>query len=133
MFEQLQTMQSASNLLTKNGMCLINLPIVSSYAWKTYGINWFHLDAPRHFFLHSVKSLEMLAEKADLALIEIVYNATAFSLLRSEQYARGIPMYSNSIESIFSKAQINSMSKKAKALNLSNEGDTAVFYFEQQK
>ena len=133
MFDQLQTLQSVSKLLSENGVCLINLPIVSSFAWKKYGVNWFHLDAPRHFFLHSVESLKIVAGKANLVLRDVVYNSTGFSLLRSEQYSKGIPMNSNSIESIFSKAQIKSMAKKAKALNLNNEGDTAVFYFGRQK
>ena len=66
MFDQLQTLQAASKLLAETGVCLINLPIVSSYAWKKYRTNWFHLDAPRHFFLHSTKTLEILAEKVNL-------------------------------------------------------------------
>ena len=132
MEDQHGTLKSASNLLTEKGTCIINLPIVSSYAWKTYGTNWFHLDAPRHFFLHSVKSLEILTGKTNLALSSIVYNSTGSSLLRSEQYKMGIPMTSKNIESIFSKKQIKLMSKKAEDLNLKGEGDTAMFSFERK-
>lgn len=120
MFDQLQTMQAVSKLLAENGVCLINLPIASNYAWKKYRTNWFHLDAPRHFFLHSVKSLEILAEKANLVLRELVYNSTASSILRSEQYIKGIPLCSQPSNSIFSRGQIKSFELKAEELNLKN-------------
>ena len=44
-------------LLSDAGCCLLRIPTVSSYAWKHYGGNWVHLDAPRHFFLHSRQSI----------------------------------------------------------------------------
>jgi 2-polyprenyl-3-methyl-5-hydroxy-6-metoxy-1,4-benzoquinol methylase len=43
---QLETLQATSKLLTQVGLCLVNIPTVSSYAWKTYRTHWVQLDAP---------------------------------------------------------------------------------------
>ena len=133
--EPLKTMLEASKLLTNGGTCLINLPTVSSYAWKYYGVNWVQLDAPRYFFLHSVKSLNILGEKANLTLQDVVYNSIAFQFWGSEQYLRNISLKSdrsyskNPSNSIFTKDQIKAYEQKAKELNMQNLGDSAAFYF----
>ena len=44
-----ETIKYASKLLSKQGVCLIRIPIVSSFAWNYYRENWIQLDAPRHF------------------------------------------------------------------------------------
>ena len=129
--DQFETIRSASRLLSKDGVCIISLPIVSSYAWEKYQTNWFNLDAPRHFFLHSVKSLQLVAKEANLVLRNVVYNSTGLSLIRSEQYALGIPLHSQSLSS-FSKKYIKLYESKARELNLKNQGDTAIFYFIKQ-
>jgi SAM-dependent methyltransferase len=134
MSDQLATLQTASKLLTRVGVCLINMPTVSSYAWKIYNTNWVQLDAPRHYFLHSVSSLRLLAEKAGLILKEVFYNSTAFQFWGSEQYLKGIPLRSarsyteNPSNSIFTASQIRRFEQKAKELNLKNQGDMAAFY-----
>ena len=134
---QLETVQSVSTLLDINGICLFNIPTVSSYAWRTYGINWVQLDAPRHFFLHSVKSLKMLNKQVNLHLKDMQYNSTDFQFWGSEQYSRGIPLYcdqsfaKNPSASPFSKNDIKKYRAKAKELNLTYQGDQAAFYFEK--
>jgi SAM-dependent methyltransferase len=133
--DQLETLQVVSELLTKEGICLINLPTVSSYAWKNYRTNWVQLDAPRHFYLHSVESLTILSEKARLRLRDIFYNSTAFQFWGSELYVRGIPLsscsyyYKNPSDSIFPEAKIRMFNRRAKKLNQTSQGDQAAFYF----
>jgi len=137
--DQLETLKAASKLLTRNGVCLANLPTVSSYAWKKYRTSWVQLDAPRHFFLHSVKSLSILAEQAKLSLKGFFYNSTAFQFWGSEQYLKGVPLCSrrsyleNPSNSIFSRSQIKAFERKAKELNLIGQGDAAAFYFVGKK
>jgi SAM-dependent methyltransferase len=127
------SIQSVSKILTKGGVCLIRIPIVASYAWEHYKVNWVQLDAPRHFFLHSVKSIDILAEKANLNLEEIIYEATDFQFWGSEQYIKDIPLtspysyYVNPSKSIFKKEQIKLFRKKAEELNSMNQGDSAAF------
>lgn len=130
----LETLQSVSKLLTDEGVCLIRVPTVSGYAWENYKTNWVQIDAPRHFFLHSIDSIKILAEKANMKLGDIVYDSLDFQFWGSEQYVKDIPLMSgksyniNPDNSIFSAGDIKKFKKKTKKLNLENKGDQAVFY-----
>jgi len=134
---QVQTLQTVSKLLTSNGHCVISIPISSSYVWEHYGVNWVQLDAPRHLYLHSVKSMKTLAVQAELELYKVEYNSTAFQFWGSEQYLKDIPLrdkrsYSNGIKnSIFSKEEISAFTKQAKKLNETQKGDQAIFYLKK--
>jgi 2-polyprenyl-3-methyl-5-hydroxy-6-metoxy-1,4-benzoquinol methylase len=75
---QTETLQSVSQLLSKDKMCIISMPTTSSYAWKYYKTNWVQLDAPRHLYLHSIESIRLLTEKVGLKLKEVLYDSTAF-------------------------------------------------------
>jgi hypothetical protein len=113
---------------------LIRIPTVSSYAWKYYKSNWVQIDAPRHFFLHSIKSIELLASEIDLRPVDIIYDSDAFQFWGSEQYLRGIHLYSErsllkgQSKSIFSASEIDTFTKKAEDLNKHKQGDQAAFY-----
>ncbi len=132
--DPLQTLQHASRLLSPNGTCLIRTPTVSSYAWEHYGTNWVQLDAPRHLFVHSIKSLEILSAKAELKIENFTFDSNEFQFWGSEQILRDIPLNSelsyamNPSSSIFAPVQIRVFKKQAKYLNLSKKGDMAVFY-----
>ena len=131
---QLETLCAVSNVLTEKGVCLINIPTVSSYAWKHYKTSWVQIDAPRHFFLHSIKSLRFLTGKANLEMKQVFYNSTSFQFWGSEQYAKGVTLRcdrsyaENHSGSIFSPHQIKRFERKARELNSINQGDSAVFY-----
>ena len=123
-----ETLQSVSRLLNTGGTCLIGVPTVSSYAWEHYRENWVGLDAPRHFFLHSAKSITILAEKLNMVVDNIVYDSTDFQFWGSEQYIRDIPLADARTHSIFSKRDLLVYKQKAKELNLKNQGDTCAFF-----
>lgn len=131
----LDTFQDIARLLKPDGCCLIRMPTVSSYAWEHYGTNWVQLDAPRHFFIHSMENINILASKTGLKLCDVIYDSTKFQFIGSEQYLRNIPMksnesyYVNPSKSIFSKKDIKSFKQRAKELNAENLGDQAAFYF----
>lgn len=133
----LETLQAVSELLDKNGVCLLRIPIVPSYAWRRYKTSWVQLDAPRHFFLHSQESIRVLAEKAELKIKEIIYDSTEFQFWGSEQYIKNIPLtaacsYGKSPKkSIFSQQKIKLFKKQAKALNRQKQGDQAAFYLKK--
>jgi hypothetical protein len=118
---------------------VIRIPTVSSYAWKHYGVNWVQLDAPRHFYLHSLESMRFLVEQAGLKLSEVVYDSTAFQFWASEQYALNIPLYDDRSyavspkRSYFTKEQIAAFEKRASELNRTNLGDQAAFYLRKPK
>jgi SAM-dependent methyltransferase len=123
MENQRETMQTIASLLNDTGFCLIRIPTVSSVPWELYRENWVHLDPPRHFFLHSHKSLTMIAEEAGLAVVSITSDATPFSFYGSEFYKRGIPA-SEWTEETFSEAERKDFAKRAREINKSNHGDT---------
>jgi len=130
----LETLYFSNKLLSDNGVCLIRIPVVDSWAWENYGVNWVQIDAPRHFFLHSPKSMEILSKKAGFKIKEIVYDSTEFQFWGSEQNKNNISRSSNNSynlnpsKSIFSKKDIKIFKKKSKKLNLEKRGDQAVFY-----
>ena len=64
MAQPAETQVKTAALSKKKGYCLLRMPIVSAFAWEYYGVHWVQLDAPRHFYLHSHKSIQMLTESA---------------------------------------------------------------------
>lgn len=136
---QIETLRSVNQLLREGGTCLITMPTTSSYSWKHYKANWVQLDAPRHFCIHSLKSMGILAKRANLNLKKVVFNSSAFQFWGSEQYTKAIPLRSNKsycenpAKSIFSKRQIREFARKAVELNNSKQGDSAAFYLCQNK
>lgn len=120
--------------LADNGRILLRIPLCDSYAWRTYGEHWVQLDAPRHFFLHTKKSISLLADKAGLRITKIVYDSNEFQFLGSEQYKQDIPLnasrsFTNSPEkNIFTKEKIIAYRELAKKLNNEHNGDQACFY-----
>ena len=126
------------NLLNPKGKLLIRIPVVNCYTWRKYQTNWVALDAPRHFYIHSQKSLTLLAQNAGFNLQHIIYDSSAYQFWASEQYSAGIPLrhensyYENKKNSIFSDKQIKDFKKKAKNLNKINDGNAAAFYFTKE-
>ena len=124
-----ETLDSVRRLLSPGGLCLIRIPIVSSHAWRHYRAHWVQLDAPRHFFLHSLKSLELLAAQHGFAIEKICYDSCESQFWGSEQYARDIPLCAGPI---FSRRQMRAFRKAAEELNRNKQGDQAAFYLRKQ-
>jgi 2-polyprenyl-3-methyl-5-hydroxy-6-metoxy-1,4-benzoquinol methylase len=128
----LAVLHALHKLLKTGHFLLIRIPVVA-YAWREYGVNWVQLEAPRHFFLHSTRSMQMLAEKAGFKITEVFYDSTEHQFLGSEQYARDIAIsdknsyWVNPGNSIFTKEQVDSFKKKAQELNQKGDGDQAGF------
>lgn len=136
--DPMETMKSVSRLLDQGGVCLIRIPTVSSYAWEHYREKWVQLDAPRHFFLHSVKSIELLAGMTDLTLEKVIYDSTEFQFWGSEQYMRDIPLYNPEKQSfgrsrsLFSRKEMAGFRRQAADLNQKNQGDACAFFLRKK-
>lgn len=121
-------------LLAKDGVIILRIPLVDSYAWQTYKGNWVQLDAPRHFFLHSKKSLEILLDKSGFEIFDICYDSSKFQFMGSELYRRNIPLNSPKRDrNIFTKKDIKNYSTKAKEVNKDKNGDQAIFYIRKSR
>ncbi len=132
--DQYSSLIAMHGLLKKDKILLVRVPVASSYAWRFYQGNWVNLDAPRHFFLHTEKSMRILAEKVGFKVIKIEYDSTDFQFWGSEQYRRDIPIRSekshaeNPKQSIFSRKDIEKYQERALKLNQAGDGDEACFY-----
>jgi SAM-dependent methyltransferase len=129
-----EELKKVSELLEDNGICIIRMPIVDSFAWDHYETNWVQIDAPRHFFLYSLKSFELLVNQSGLTINKIEYDSDEFQFWGSEQYKKDIPLtdeksyYINPAGSVFNKKDIISFCNKAKDLNSQGRGDQAIFF-----
>lgn len=137
MADQAAALAQAAQRLAPGGTCLVRLPVVDSWAWNHYGVNWVQLDAPRHLYLHSAESMAVLAAKAGLAVADVLYDSDDFQFWGSEQYAKDIPLRSerswseDPARSIFTPEQIADWKKRAAELNREAQGDQAAFYLKR--
>jgi len=133
--DQLAQLSAVRRLLDKGGICLVRIPLASSYVWEKYGTDWVELDAPRHLYLHSRESIKILAEKAGLVLIDTIYDSNEFEFAASEQYRAGIPLFDersyliNPDRNIFSESEMAAFKQEAKRVNAECTGGRAGFFF----
>lgn len=122
-------LENVMTLLAPGGLCLIRIPVVG-WAWQHYGVNWVQIDAPRHLFLHSVRSFQLLAERAGLKMREVIYDSDEFQFWVSELYARNVALASlghGLKPKMFSKAELRRFRERANQLNAEKRGDSGVF------
>ncbi len=120
-------------LLSATGRILIRIPIADSFAWRRYGVNWMHLDAPRHLFLHSAASMRLLAQRCELRVSELVYEGNPSQFIGSEQYERNISLtdrrsvYSGGLRRWVGWWRARQLAARADELNRTAQGDWGCF------
>jgi 2-polyprenyl-3-methyl-5-hydroxy-6-metoxy-1,4-benzoquinol methylase len=119
-----ETLDQLYKLLNPDGQLLIRIPVSDSFAWRKYGVNWFQLDAPRHFFLHTTKSIALLAKDCGFMLEQIIYDSKDDQFLNSEKYCRDITLFANIKAPV---SYYRKYKKQAVYLNKMNDGDQACF------
>jgi 2-polyprenyl-3-methyl-5-hydroxy-6-metoxy-1,4-benzoquinol methylase len=135
MTDQAGVVKNIYRLLADDGLCMIRIPVVPCFAWKRYKENWVQLDAPRHLFLHSLKSIEFLASNEGFFLEDVFYDSTSFQIVGSEKYENfGKPVNGQSnlggrIRAVYSKWCAG---RVAHRLNLLREGDQAAIYLKKR-
>jgi SAM-dependent methyltransferase len=130
MREQRETLEMVSKILAPDGQCLIRVPL-AAFPWKQYGVHWVELDAPRHFYLHTERSMRLLAASVGLNPISVRYEGSAFQFWGSELYAHDIPLRvldGTNLGRYFTKRQIRAFYKVSTRLNRRREGGRAAFY-----
>ncbi len=81
-----------ANFLKPRGEILVRLPVSNSEISEQYGKYWWSLDAPRHIYIFSVKSMGLLARKCGLAVKRVHFEGTIDDYLASEQHKAGIAL-----------------------------------------
>ncbi len=121
--------------LVKKGKCvLIRTPVMGMYSWNKYNVNWMDLDAPRHIFIHSFKSMELLAEQAGFELRKVEFDSNYISMVGSDQYAKDIALPDassymvNKTASGYTKKDIGNFKIISQLNNKNQQSDWAAFY-----
>lgn len=134
MDKPLDVLIAARKRLRKDGVLLIRIPVANAAAWHTYGTNWVQLDAPRHLYLHTKRSMGILAEQAGMKLQKVVYDSMGFQYWGSEMYKAGKPLVSDPSKParasahLFTKEKLKDFEAEARLSNLDGTGDQAAFY-----
>lgn len=130
MVDPLETLISIERLLDEAGMCLLSIPVFPNAAYDIFGTFWYQWDAPRHLFLHSVKSMKYLCSQTGLQIREITFNSGDMQFISSLLYQEGIPYIEHDdvvIEREFSNQELIEFAKVTEELNRKGYGDHAVF------
>lgn len=134
MAQPLKIFQHLTQTLPSGGYALLRIPVADSYAYRTYRANWVNLDPPRHFFLHTRKSIGLLTEKTGLRLVEVIYDSTHMQFYGSELYGRNLTLdaYNRGRHrDLFSKAEMRKFRIEAARLNQNHTGDLACFFIQK--
>lgn len=126
-------MESVQQLLSGHGKLLIRIPVCSSYAWEHYGHNWVQLDAPRHLYTHSRKSIELLAARHGFQCRHTYFDSYELQFTGSERYLRGISLIDGKDDNHFTADQIQRYREMAEILNREERGDQAAFIFTRKQ
>jgi SAM-dependent methyltransferase len=126
MDQPLDVLKKMFRLLNNKGFVMIRIPVAGCYAWRKYGVNWVQLDPPRHFFLHTTRSMQILCEQSGFRLLDVVYDSYALQFTGSEKYLRNIPLIED--VQLFSEKEIREFTNESNRLNKIKDGDAACFY-----
>ena len=132
--DSLGALRELNALVAPGGMLLLRIPVADSYARRKYGLNWVAWDAPRHLYLHTVRSLHVAAAATGFAVAEVTYDSSRSQFVGSELYLRGItfneqnPYHAGKSRAAFSAEEWAEFELAARRLNAARDGDTACFY-----
>lgn len=133
MTDPLEVLKSVRRLLRSDGILYMSIPTYPNIAFEKFGPHWYQLDAPRHIFLHSKKSLEWLAKASGMMISNIQYNSNSSQFIRSYFYQHGIFFYQQEelMVQYFSKKEVENLKKEAAIWNEKEYGDHMEVYWER--
>ncbi|MBA3890858.1 MAG: class I SAM-dependent methyltransferase [Gemmatimonadaceae bacterium] len=129
--DQHATLRDIARVLDPRGTCLIRIPVVPSAAWNEYREDWVQLDAPRHFVIHTARSLSHVAGNAGLDVVTVEYDSTELQFLGSEHYRRGQPL--TTLWDSVSRDERRDARRRARDANAAGQGDQAAFYLQHRQ
>ena len=125
-----EVMESAYRLLSGAGVLRIDIPVFPNIAFEMFGTYWYQLDAPRHIFLHSEKSMHYLADKHGFYIREATWDSNNSQIVRSFLYSKGIPFVEQTqeiFEEFFTEEEMNELQRNSEFANDNKVGDHALF------
>ncbi len=125
-------LETLRRLLKPGGTMILRVPLASSKAFTEYGADWVQLDAPRHLYLLTPAAIESLARRAHFSVSRVDFDSTGFQFWGSEQYRKGIPLFSEASHlktgNVFNQSELTAFADKANEANAQAQGDQASFY-----
>ncbi len=127
------TLRGLTAQLSPGGTLLVRVPLADSHAWRSYGVDWVQLDAPRHHWIFTRRSLRNLAERLGLEVTGQTDDSTSFQFWGSEQYRRDIPLHdprsaAHDPLQLFTPTELSGWETLTLELNRRGEGDQGIFY-----
>lgn len=89
-WNQQEVFRHLFRLLKPERYALVGVPVIPSRPWERFGVNWYGLDAPRHFYLHTRRSIEWLARDAGFELASVHFDEGSDHYWASVQYQNDI-------------------------------------------
>lgn len=136
MDHQEEVLKKLASILSKNGRILLRIPILSKPLMDKYGVNAVSLDPPRHFYIHSVKSISLLLERTGFMIEKIIYDAHEFSCWASEQYQKNINLHNDPesylSKNTFSNEQMPTWRNQIDELNNRGQSDNLALYLKKK-
>ena len=129
----LKVIQTLKSMLRPRGTIILRIPVASSLAWKSCGVNWFNMDPPRHFFLHTGESIQMLAEQSGLCVRRVIQEDDGGIFVVSEAYRKDIPAndprfpLSTNLKKILSYFKMGEYRRKGRELSRAGQSDLVCF------
>ncbi len=114
--------------LASGGRVFVRIPIIDCAVWERYGENAVQLDAPRHLFLHSRASLDLLVRQAGLKAEMRWCDSTEFQFWGSELYRMGLPLTDQAGRPTdparyFTAEQMKAFARESTRLNAEDRGN----------
>jgi SAM-dependent methyltransferase len=132
--DQAGALREVARAVGEKGVALVRVPVADSFAWRHYGVDWFQLDAPRHLYLHTRRSIGILAAGAGLRVSDVVCDSRENQFWASELYRQGLSLVDPATSrprraaAHFGRAELRAFRARARELNAAGEGDQACFY-----
>jgi predicted SAM-dependent methyltransferase len=126
MTQPLSVLKALRRILRGDGQLILRIPLVDCHACRKYGACWVQLDAPRHYYLQTVRSIHIQCGEAGFEISDIEYDSGAMQFAASEKYLRDIALVED--RDPCSKKQHRLFKAEARRLNAIRDGDSACFY-----
>ncbi len=132
------TLAQLGRTVAPGGTLLLRIPVADCYARRKYGVHWAGWDAPRHLYLHTVKSMHVLASASGFEILDVAYDSWYQQFVSSELYLRGVPYAQHGRyrpghgPGAFSREQWEEFEMRSAELNRERQGDTACFYLRRR-
>ncbi|NGX63737.1 MAG: Ubiquinone biosynthesis O-methyltransferase [Candidatus Anoxychlamydiales bacterium] len=135
--------QKINSLLHPGGLCVIRMPNIESYSFKTFKENWEGIHAPFHLGLPSRKGMEILFQNTNMKLIETRWEQPFYLFFYSLNHRVNIADFDDlgarnffekgfifkRIPPLFTNSEFNYWKKKAKLISKTDRCDYINYYY----